>query len=326
MLNMARNTFVVPEKFADKSLQQIAQEGGQFGRTDVLANLLGVDPGQKLTSGQQLTFGDLSQSGGAEFQGISGLFGPAQTTGDILSTKQKSEEESFLSALREKMGGQETLTAASERIGGELQLPALRQSAFDLTQTLKNIPQTQQTISKQVGISAPHLQKRIASEQGRLAPVAQEAVGQQQFSEKELGNRLGLLLADQSAELRPFFEAQMPLLQDRLAREQANYSQDKQNELTLLLTNMSQGFQASQADLNRANQLASSENEYQRQIDLIKLGTDEAIRQSGAIKAQNRTGTGGDIFGDINSILQELGVGTQTTQPSQPRQSARILG
>lgn len=179
-----------------------------------------------------------------------------------LRTRQKAEEETFLGALNERIAGQETLTAAGERIGGELQLPALRESAFNLTQTLKNIPRTQETISKQVGISAPNLQKRIAAEQGKIAPLAQEAVNQQQFSEQELGTRLGYLVAEQAKELEPFYKAQLPLLSDRLAREVSLYTQDKQNELSLLLTKMSQGFQASQAELDRANQLAIAEKQY----------------------------------------------------------------
>src|SRR3990167_4491872 len=140
-----------------------------------------------------------------------------------LATKQRGEEEAFMSALTGRIAGQEPLGAAAERMGGELQLPALRQSALDLTQTLKGIPQTQETISKQVGISAPNLQRRIAAEQGEIAPLAQEAVSQQQFSEQELGQRLSLLVQDQAKELQPFYQAQLPLLQDRLAREQSNY-------------------------------------------------------------------------------------------------------
>ena len=179
-----------------------------------------------------------------------------------LSAKQKADEDAFMTSLNAKVAGQEKLGAASERIGGELQLPALRQSAYNLTQTLKGVPQVQETISKQVGISAPNLQRRIASEQGKLAPLAQEAVSQQQFAEGELSNRLGLLVAEQAKELEPFYQAQLPLLTDRLAREQTNYTQERQNELTLLLTKISQGYQANQAELDRANQLAMKEKEY----------------------------------------------------------------
>jgi len=205
-----------------------------------------------------------------------------------LATKQRGEEEAFMSALTGRIAGQEPLGAAAERMGGELQLPALRQSAFDLTQTLKGIPQTQETISKQVGISAPNLQKRIATEQGRIAPLAQEAVGQQQFAEQELGTRLGYLVSEQAKELQPFYQAQLPLLTDRLAREQSNYTQDKQNELTLILTRMSQGFQASRAELDRANQLATSEQDFNRTLEQISFQTNEDIRKSRALKPSEK--------------------------------------
>ena len=291
--------FEVPEQFVGKTLRDIQRETGAAFRSDVLGSFMGVDQNTPLTAGQSFSID--ADPGSGEYQFISSNFSPG---GTALAASQKKEEEGFLSALDERVAGQETLTSASERIGGDLQLPALRQSAFDLTQTLKGIPSTQGTISKQVGISAPNLQKRIASEQGKIAPVAQEAVSQQQFAEGELDERLGLLVADQAKELEPFYKAKLPLLQDRLAREQANYSQDKQNELTTILTKMSQGFQSTQGELDRANQLAMSENEYQRQIELIKLGTDEAIRQSAAIKNQSDTGTG--------DLTQYLGSPNQT--------------
>ena len=263
------NSFAVPEQYGGLSLKdvfgKVQSQGGYIPDLGALASLTGVDANTPLTAGQQLTFSKNDPNSG-EFKFLSSNFTPYsqyQTQqSDAFSAKQKAEEEGFLTALNAKVAGQESLTSASERIGGDLQLPALRQSAFDLTQTLKGIPRTQQTISKQVGISAPNLQKRIASEQGRIAPVAQEAVSQQQFAESELGNRLGLLVADQAKELQPFYQAQLPLLSDRLAREQTNYTQDKQNELNILLTKMSQGFQATQAELDRAQQLAIAEKQY----------------------------------------------------------------
>lgn len=255
--------FVVPKQYAGKTLTQIRNELNAPFRPDVIGN-----ENAPLTEGQKISYAE--DPGSGEYQFLSKYFTPESTyiqqqntaQNEAFAAKQKADEQAFMDVLNAKVAGQETLTAASGRIGGELNLPALRESAFNLTQTLKNIPQTQTTISKQVGISAPHLQQRIATEQGKIAPLAQEAVGQQQFGEQELGQRLGYLLQDQAKELEPFYQAQLPLLSDRLAREQANYSQDKQNELTLLLTNMSQSFAATQNDLDRANQLAVNELQY----------------------------------------------------------------
>lgn len=298
--------FYVPETLSGKTLKQLGQEASAQGkyvpRLDVLAGQLGISETTPFTAGQSFNLPD--DPGSGEVQFASSLFTPQaqfqQQQSEAFSAGQKAEEEGFLSALKERTAAQETLPAAAERIGGELGLPALRESALGLTQTLnqirgdiRRVPEQQETIAKQVGISAPSLERRIASERGELArglePVA-EAAGQispaLQSAEAQLGQRLGLLVAEQEKELRPFYQAQLPLLQDRLAREQANYTQDKQNELTLLLTNMSQNFQATQAELDRANQLAQAEMGYNNALEQIRFGTDEAIREYEAKRKQ----------------------------------------
>lgn len=290
-------TYYLPEQYGGKSLNQLTKELGS-GNPEVLGQYLGVDRNTKLSAGQQFTFNTpngINPSGSGEYQFLNQYFTPydiyQKQQSDAFSAKQKADEDAFMSALNAKVGGQESLTDASGRIGGELGLPGLRQSAQNLVSTLKNIPQTQETISKQVGISAPNLQKRIASEQGKIAPRAQEAVTQQQNAESELGQRLGYLVADQAKELEPFYRAQLPLLQDRLAREQTNYSQDKQNELTMILEKLNQGFQATQNELTRANQLATAELGYKNSLEAIKFSTDESIREAKALKELRGTGT-----------------------------------
>ena len=168
----------------------------------------------------------------------------------------------------------------------------------------KQIPQEQQTIAKQVGISAPRLERRIRAEEVKFKPIlesvsqaAQETVAQQQFAESELGKRLGYLVAQQEKELRPFFEARLPLLQDRLAREQANYSLEKQRELDLLLENIRQQGIATQAELNRAHELALAEANYQNSLDKIKFSTNEAIRQAKALQELRGKGIAQSVGG-----------------------------
>lgn len=298
--------FEVPQKFAGQTLNQLQKSTGFAFRPDVLGGIAGISENIPLTAGQSITFRD--DPGASEFQFLSQFFDPAGTQQAAESAEfaagQKAEEESFLTALTERVAGQETLTAGAERIGGELGLPALRQSAFDLTQTLKGIPQTQETISKQVGISAPNLQRRIAAEQGKIAPLAQEAVSQQQFGEQELGQRLGFLLADQAKELEPFYRAQLPLLSDRLAREQASYDLEKQRELDLLLENISNRATASQAELDRANELALAELEYKN----VQLDT-EIITVGGRRKLVNR---------QTGEVIADLGSSTAPSTPIDP--------
>ncbi|HEC64762.1 MAG TPA: hypothetical protein ENI23_05690 [bacterium] len=170
-----------------------------------------------------------------------------------------------------------------------MELPDLRQRAFDLTQTLKNVSSRALGASKRFGLSAPNIQARIASEQAKFAPLAQEATAQAQFAEAELGRRLGFLLADQEADNRISFEAELPLIQERFAREQTNYSEDKQRELDVLLENLKQSGTSSRAELDRINQLAIAESGYQNSLEKIRVSTDESIRE--AIKLKELTAT-----------------------------------
>ncbi|HEC63704.1 MAG TPA: hypothetical protein ENI23_00255 [bacterium] len=298
--------FETPERFAGKTLSQIRNEAGAAFRPDVLEKFIGLAPNTVLKAGQSFS-GDFDPGSG-EFQFLSSQFDPGGTAQTAFGARQKEEEQGFLTALKGKIAGQEKLGVAAERIGGKLDLPGLRQSAFDLTTTLKGIPEAVLTASKEFGLSAPQIQGRIASEQARIAPRAQEATAQAQFGEAELGRRLGLLIAEQSKELRPDFEAQLPLLQDRLAREQSNYQQDKQNELTLLLTNMSQGFQASQADLDRVNILAREESAYEQSLEKIKFSTDESLREAKGLQELKGTGAGASDIGKYFQPQQTQGI------------------
>lgn len=270
--------FVVPTSLEGKTINDLRSLYG--GGTGVYSKLLGVGENTPFTAGQRFSV-DPTDPGLGEFQAIQKNFTP----GDVYNANQaKEQEDAFMTALNAKIGGQEKLGDMATRIGGELGLPALRESAFQLTDTLKKIPKVQETVAKQVGISAPRLAQRTAAEQGKIAPLAQDAVSQQQFAETELGTRLGYGVAEQEKELRPFFEAQLPLLQDRLARENSNYQQDKQDELDILLTKMSQNFEMTQNELDRAATLAKSEKDYANEIAKIKFQTDEDIRKSKATK------------------------------------------
>lgn len=290
--------FTVPEKFVGKTLSQIQGETG----TPFRADLLGFDPNTALTSGQAFDFP--GATGSAESQFLTSQF---LSPGQVQQAGQKAEGEAFIGALEERIGGQEKLGAASERIGGELNLPTLRRNAFDLQQTLKNVGARQQGQAQQFGISAPNLARRTAAEQARLAPAAQEATAQAQFAEGELGRNLQLLVAEQDKELRPFFEAQLPLLQDRLAREQSNYQLDQQRELDVLLANIAQSGQASREEAARIQELSVLEETFNKTLEQIAFQTDEQIRKAAALKAQNQTNTG-NIESDIIDILRELNV------------------
>ncbi|KKN11694.1 hypothetical protein LCGC14_1024010 [marine sediment metagenome] len=112
--------------------------------------------------------------------------------------KSKAAGEEFVGRFRTG------LEAATVGIEQELGLPGLRAGAFEAGQTargvaeqVRGIPGTQQTIAKQVGISAPRLAQRTAAETAKLTPALsaatrglEETQAAQQFGETEFGRRL----------------------------------------------------------------------------------------------------------------------------------------
>jgi hypothetical protein len=207
-----------------------------------------------------------------EYQGITNP-GSTQISGGLFD-RQKAEENAFLNRYQGVIGGQESISAMADRIGGELNLPNLRQSAFDLSNTLKNIPTVENQIGQQVGISAPRLQKRIAVKQGELAPSVSDAVSQAQFAEGELGQRLGYAVQDQLKQLKPL-EMEASMLSDRLAREVTGYGIDKKNELDILLNKMNRGYALEDWEKGRAAMLADVESAFEKQKQLISFNLAE---------------------------------------------------
>jgi hypothetical protein len=230
------------------------------------------DPGT--TAGT--TFG--AATGGAGFGDLSDIF-----------AQQQQQTGEFLGRFGEKVAGFEPLTALQQRIGGELGVPQLRQQQVGLEQnlidlestlaslggTIRQVPGqvqqqfagrgTQEQIERlQAERALPFIEQRGREterfgEQARIAQRGRTQLGQ---AEQTLAERLGLAVQEQQRQLQPLqLEAQF--LGDRLAREITGFTQSMQNELTQLLAQQQQGFAASQAELDRAQQLAIAEQGFE---------------------------------------------------------------
>lgn len=188
------------------------------------------------------------------------------------NTAQAGKEKDFLDRFKAAIGGQESLTDMATRIGGDLNLPNLRQSAFDLTASLKATPDVQKQATRGYNVNANQLARIISSKQAELAPKAQEATSQQQFAENQLGERLGYGIQEQQKELVPF-QTESQMLGDRLAREFTGYTQDKQNALQMYMQQLANGQQLKLAEIQQANQLA----QMKYQFDNTKAQTDRYL-------------------------------------------------
>lgn len=191
---------------------------------------------------------------------------------------QKSEEQAYLDKYGATLAGQETMSAMAGRIGSELGLPDLQANASALSATLRNIPKVQEGATRGFDVNANQLSRIVASEQGKIAPAAQEAVTQAQTAQTQLGTRLGYGLQDQQKALQPLmqegtmmeqrFGRETTALSDRIAREFTGFSTGQQNELTSLLNVMQTDTQLTMQEIQRVNELAKAETEFQRQKEL----------------------------------------------------------
>ncbi len=193
--------------------------------------------------------------------------GSTGSSADLIA-KQTAAENDFLTRFRAAIGGQESTQAMADRISTELGLPGLRKNAFAVNQQLSDVPDVQSAATRGFDVNENQRQRIIAAKQGELAPSAVKLNTPQQFAEGQLGERLGYGLQEQTKALIPF-QTEASMLSDRAAREITGYTNDKQNELTLLLDKLSSQRALTAAETARAQQLADDEADFQRQKDLL---------------------------------------------------------
>jgi len=217
---------------------------------------------------------------------------PAVPLQDIVA-KQQAQQQALLGRFTT---GIETARTAAET---ELGLPQLRQTTQVAGQTardtarqtsdvLQGIQPRQETIAKQVGISAPRLQQRIATETGARSRELQpgletarrsleDALAGQQFGETEYTRRL--------QETTQPFQLEASMLSESLAREFSGYSQQLQNELDVTLQKMNNNQALSMAEIQRAQQLADQEADFERQKQMITFQSQAGIGQEQQLKS-----------------------------------------
>lgn len=272
----------------------------QFGFNDpnVISNILS-DPGQTARYERELE----------------GILRPRPSTAQPLQPGQRQafqqglrgEETEFLGRFRTEFP--QILTGLEEQLG----LPGLRESAFGLTKTLRNIPRVQEQAARGFDVTANQLARIISAEQQRQAPLAQEAVFQAQFAEEEFGRQADIAL-------RPF-ETEISFMSDRFAREATGFSEDADRRLNLLLQQIQTEGATNIATIQQATQLAQleeSKRQFEQGISTIDLGNRIALidmsgKEIGSFDKSKLgggagvgQGFGGTLESDIDAELQTL--------------------
>ena len=200
---------------------------------------------------------------------------------------QRARESDFLTRFKT------SIPEARTAIESELGLPGLRTNALQAGETARNvqgqfgaIAPTQQTIAKQVGISAPRLQQRISSKTAELAPALSAAASGLSGANDALalgtqtyGTRMG-------ETLKPL-ETEAGMLSDSLAREFTGFTQNLQSELSMSLERIKQTGARDVAEIQKATKLAEMEQDYLNKRELVKLGTNEDIRKYTATEGRD---------------------------------------
>lgn len=174
--------------------------------------------------------------------------------------------------------------SASEAAFG---LPQLRESYLagnqniaNLQNTLFNIPNTVKQTSTNSLLNEGQRQ-RLVTAQG--API-ERALSQLMPAQANLGQTLnmyeGLSSARTAMELDPYAKS-YDLMTQRQAREMTGWSEQNQTELTRLIQNQQAGLTWTNAEAQRANQLALQEMQY-------KLTMDQLSKQQDYQKTQNQ--------------------------------------
>lgn len=193
----------------------------------------------------------------------------------------------ILGRFRSTISGFEQLPESAARIGQELQIPGQRENVLrlgELTSGLQNqlraLPGQVAGRSRESLVTAPQQQRIIQSEGqpiaenlGVLAGVQELAGARLGQSEQQLGQRLGLLGAQQERQLLPF-EFEFNAEEQSQAREFSGYTFENQLELNRLISNQQAGLTWTNAESQRANALAIAEKGYENHL--------AGIRESGS--------------------------------------------
>jgi hypothetical protein len=192
--------------------------------------------------------------------------GPSVADRAAFNERLKGEEQGFLSKFRTEYP--EIISGIETTLG----LPQLRQSAYDLTETLRNIPRVQEQATRGFDVTANQLARMIQSGQEKVSPLAQEAVREAQFAEETATKRGEQALVP--------YKAEIELMKDRFAREATGFNVDVEARLNILLTQIQEQGATDRVKLQEATRLAELEQNkemMQKSFATVDLGNRVAL-------------------------------------------------
>jgi hypothetical protein len=196
---------------------------------------------------------------------------------------QRKESQAYLSDYANAIRGQEALPAMYGRLSEQYGIPqqkelvqGLGQQMTGLNQRLYELPgvvsgTTRNSLVTQ-GQRANLIESKSAPMRADLAALGSiygPAASALASSQGEVSNLMGLTQQQQAKDLMPF-ERGFSIMEQQQAREFSGYTFENQQELNRLIANAQNGLAWTNAERDRANQLAIAEKNYQ--LELQKLG------------------------------------------------------
>lgn len=207
---------------------------------------------------------------------------------------QKQESQQLLGSFENAIQNQETMPQIQQRYENRYFIPELREQmqtgreAYqDVVNQIRAIPQTTRETTRNSMVTSGQAAKMNQAAYTKLAPVA-EALGQTVESvgrmltdaEKNMNTAMQLEIAQQKKDLMPFEQA-FNLQTIMQAREFTGWSQAHSMELQRLLSNQQAGYNWTNAEAQRANDLKMLQERYAQELNLIEKQNDLAMQYWG---------------------------------------------
>lgn len=243
---------------ADTELQQLVKIGQSGGRNPI-----------QETRYQQLL---KEQGGGTPSFNDPNLILQQQATNQAnLIAKQKADQGAFLGRYTTDM------EAARTGISNELGLPQLRQNtqaagqyARDASRVMQDLPQALTATGRAASVNQNRLTRAIAQKSGEYQPTLETA--RRSFEDTNAAQTFGETQYTQRLqEASQPYQLEASMLSESLGREFSGYTTQMQNELNVTLQKMANGQALTMAELNRANELADAETNFEKQKELLKF-------------------------------------------------------
>jgi hypothetical protein len=194
---------------------------------------------------------------------------------------QKAENANWLSGYTGAIGSQEKIPAITSRLEDQYLVPTLRENTMRYSEAAENAASRLAAVPETVA-GTTRESMVTESQKGRMvnaqsAPIQKEVQTYGTLAEQS-GRRLSaaqqmaqqgtqLELAQQQKELSPW-ERSYDMNNVMQAREFSGWTTENQTELTRLIQNQQAGFNWTNAEANRAQELAIQERNYKNQLDL----------------------------------------------------------